>query len=163
MQRRGRVMAVGSALVAVALLVPGAVASADSDDSDDPRGGHGHETTLHFDVKFSPFNLVDLGQPGISAGDVIVFHDALLRGDKQVGDMAGSCVVIEATPLANCTGVVRLDEQDTIAVAFLNAPPPEKVFDITGGSATYRTAHGDGLLVEHGDGTGTLTLNVINK
>jgi hypothetical protein len=50
-----------------------------------------------------------------------------------------------------------------MTVAFLNAPPPEKTFAITGGSGTYRTAQGDGLLVEHGDGTGTLTLTVVRK
>jgi hypothetical protein len=58
---------------------------------------------------------------------------------------------------------VTLDEQDTITFAFLNAPPPEKVFAITGGSGTYRTAQGDGLLVEFGDGTGSLTLDVFSR
>ena len=158
MKRTGRVVAVGTVLVASALFVPGAVANAGSDHSDG-----GRETTLRFDVTFSPFNLVDVGQPGISAGDVIVFHDTLLKGNQQVGDEAGSCVVIDTTPLANCTGVVRLAGQDAITFAFLNAPPPKKVVAITGGSGTYRTAQGDGLLVEHGDGTGTLTLTVVRE
>lgn len=156
MQRTRRVVAVGTVVVASALLVPGAVAGADG-----PGGGNGDETTLEFDVEFSPFNLVDLGAPGLSAGDVIVFEDVLLRDGEQVGDMAGSCVVVDVTPLANCTGAVRLGEEDTLTLAFLNAPPPEKVFAITGGSGTYRTAHGDGLLVEFGDDTGTLTLDVV--
>ncbi len=160
MQRTRRVVAVGTVVVASALLVPGAVASAGGDD----RGsGHGQETTLQFDVEFSPFNLVDLAEPGLSAGDVIVFDDVLLQDGEQVGGMAGTCVLIDATPLANCTGVVTLDEQDTITFAFLNAPPPEKVFAITGGSGTYRTAQGDGLLVEFGDGTGSLTLDVFSR
>lgn len=160
MQRTRRVVAVGTVVVASALLVPGAVASAGADDADRTRG---HETTLEFDVEFSPFNLVDLGEPGLSAADVILFNDVLLQDGQQVGRMAGTCVVIDATPLANCTGVITLDEQDTITLAFLNAPPPEKVFAITGGSGTYRTAHGDGLLVEFEDNTGTLTLNVVDK
>jgi hypothetical protein len=160
MQRTRRVVAVGTVVVASALLVPGAVASAGGDDR---GGGHGHETTLQFDVEFSPFNLVDLAEPGLSAGDVIVFDDVLLQDGEQVGGMAGTCVLIDATPLANCTGVVTLDEQDTITFAFLNAPPPEKVFAITGGSGTYRTAQGDGLLVEFGDGTGSLTLDVFSR
>ncbi len=160
MQRTRRVVAVGTVVVASALLIPGAVASAGADD----RGGtRSHETTLHFDVAFSPFDLVDLGEPGLSAGDVIVFDDVLLQDGEQVGGMAGTCVVIDATPLANCTGVVTLNEQDTITFAFLNAPPPEKIFAITGGSGTYRTAQGDGLLVEFGDGTGSLTLDVFSR
>ena len=159
MQRTRRVVAVGTVVVASALLVPGAVASAGADDA---GGTRGHETTLKFDVEFSPFNLVDLGEPGLSAADVILFDDVLLHDGQEVGRMAGTCVVIDATPLANCTGVITLDEQGTITLAFLNAPPPEKVFAITGGSGTYRTAHGDGLLVEFGDDTGTLTLNVVD-
>jgi hypothetical protein len=160
MQRTRRVVALGTLVVAAALLVPAAVASAGADA---PRGAHGHGSTLHFDVEFSPFELVDVGEPGLSAADVIVFDDVLLRDGQRVGGMAGTCVAIDATPLANCTGVVTLDEQDTITFAFLNAPPPEKVFAITGGSGTYRTAHGDGLLVEFGDDTGTLTLNVVDE
>jgi hypothetical protein len=156
----GRIAAVGTVLTASALLLPGAAASADPGKH---RGGHGHQTTMQFDVEFSPHNYVDVGEPGPSAGDVIVFHDQLLRGGRQFGEMAGSCVVIETTPLANCTAVVRLSEQDTITFAFLNAPPPEKVFAITGGSGTYSTAHGDGLLIEHGDGTGELTLTDVRK
>lgn len=160
MQRTRRVVALGTLVVASALLVPGAVASAGADD---PGGAHGHESTLQFDVEFSPFELVDVGEPGLSAADVIVFNDVLLRDGQRVGGMAGTCVVVDPTPLANCTGVITLDEQDTITLAFLNAPPPEKVFAITGGSGTYRTAHGDGLLVEFGDDTGTLTVNVVVK
>ena len=160
MQRTRRVLAVGTVVGASALLLPGAVASAGGDD---PVGARGHETTLWFDVEFSPFDLVDLGEPGLSAGDVIVFDDVLLRAGEQVGGMAGTCVLIDATPLANCTGVVTVDEQGTISFAFLNAPPPEKVFAITGGSGAYRTARGDGLLIEFGDDTGTLTLNVVDE
>ena len=45
----------------------------------------------------------------------------------------------------------------------MNAPPPNKVLAITGGSGRFRTAHGDGTLVENGDAanTGTLTLRLI--
>ncbi|WP_369253587.1 hypothetical protein [Geodermatophilus amargosae] len=159
MQRTRRVVAVGTVVAASALLLPGAVASAGADD---PGAAHGHENTLRFDVEFSPFTLVDLGEPGLSAADVIVFDDVLLQAGERVGGMAGTCVVIDATPRANCTGIVTLGDQDSITFAFLNAPPPEKVFAVTGGSGAYRTARGDGLLVEFGDDTGTLTLNVVD-
>jgi hypothetical protein len=34
------------------------------------------------------------------------------------------------------------------------------VLAVTGGSGAYRSAGGDGVLVENGDGTGTLTLDL---
>jgi hypothetical protein len=94
---------------------------------------------------------------------VLVFHDTLLQHGREIGDEVGSCVVVDPSGLANCTGVVRLGEEDTITYAFVNAPPPRKTVAITGGSGTYRAAQGDGLLVENGDAanTGTLTLTIV--
>jgi hypothetical protein len=156
-----RVIAVGGALVASALLIQGGAAGASSGGSDDHSDSRSAKT-LTFDVRFSPFNYTDLGQPGPSAADVIVFHDTLLQHGRRVGDEVGSCVLVDAGGLANCTAVVRLGQEDTITYALVNAPPPRKVVAITGGSGAYRTAQGDGVLVEHGDGTGTLVLTVID-
>ena len=74
-----------------------------------------------FHVVFSPFDYTDLGQPGPSSADVIVFHDQLSKGRATVGDEVGSCTLVDATGLSNCTGVVRLDGRGTIAFAFVNA------------------------------------------
>jgi hypothetical protein len=144
-----------------ALLLPGAVASAGSSDGNAQHGDR-DERTLQFDVHFSPFNYTDLGRPGPSAADVIVFHDTLLRHGQKVGDEVGSCVLVDPSGLSNCTAVIRLGD-DTLTYSLVNAPPPRKSLAITGGSGSYRTAHGDGVLVEHGDAanTGTLTLRVI--
>jgi hypothetical protein len=59
MMKRRRISAVGAALVASALLVPGAVASARPSDD-----GHGRGRTLRFDVTFSPPNYTDFAEPG---------------------------------------------------------------------------------------------------
>jgi hypothetical protein len=111
-------------------------------------------------VLFSPFNYTDLGAPGPSAADVIVFHDQLQRGGRTVGDEVGSCTLVDSDGLANCTGVVRL-RKGTITYSFVNSPPPRKVLALTGGSGQFRTTRGDGRLVENGDGTGTLTLRIV--
>ena len=58
---------------------------------------------MTFHVVFQPFNYTDLGAPGFSAADVIVFHDQLFQGDKAVGDEVGSCVLVDETGLSNCT------------------------------------------------------------
>jgi hypothetical protein len=53
-----------------------------------------------------------------------------------------------------------VDGHGSIAYSLENAPPPRKTLIITGGSGSYRSAGGQGVLLEHGDGTGTLTLSV---
>jgi hypothetical protein len=112
-------------------------------------------------VVFSPFSYTDLGEPGLSPADVIVFHDQLQQGGRTVGDEVGSCTLVDAEGLANCTAVIRLGERGTIAFSFVNAPPPHKVLAVTGGSGQFRMARGDGTLDENTDGTGTLMLRLL--
>ena len=116
---------------------------------------------MTFHVLFSDPNYTDLGAPGFSAADVIVFHDQLLQSAKTVGDEVGSCVLVDETGLSNCSGVVQLENRGTITFSFVNAPPPHKVLAVTGGSGEFRTTRGDGTLDENGDGTGTLVLQLI--
>jgi hypothetical protein len=155
-----RFLAAGAAVLAAAVTIQGSAAGAASPHSDADEGGR-EATTMTFDVKFSPFNYIDLAKPGRSAADEIVFHDKLFQNGRQVGDDLGSCIVVDANGLANCTGVVRL-APGTVTFAFANEPPPKKVFAITGGTGKYRTARGDGSVVEFATGpTGTLTLRII--
>ena len=156
MRTRTRAMAVGALLAASVLLVQGAALGAGP--GNNPDGIHGRTMTFH--VLFAPFNYTDLGAPGPSAADVIVFHDQLLQKSKAVGDEIGSCVLVDATGLSNCTGVMQLGNRGTITFAFVNSPPPHKVLAVTGGSGQFRTARGDGTLDENGDGTGALVLRL---
>jgi hypothetical protein len=157
MNHRGAlpVVAVATVLTGASLLFAGSTAAAGA--GGDP-GRHG--TTLRFDVVFSPFSYTDLGAPGPSAADLIVFNDKLLEQGHQVGHEVGNCVVVDSSGLANCTAVLTLDGRGSITYALENAPPPRKTLVITGGSGSYRSAGGEGVLIEHGDGTGTLTLSV---
>jgi hypothetical protein len=154
----GRVLPVVTLLTVLtggSLLFAGSSAAAGS--GDEP--GH-HGSTLRFDVRFSPFSYTDLGAPGPSAADLIVFNDRLLQHEHQVGHEVGNCVVVDASGLANCTAVLTVDGRGSIAYSLENAPPPRKSLIITGGSGSYRSAGGEGVLEEHGDGTGTLTLSI---
>jgi hypothetical protein len=57
---------------------------------------------------------------------------------------------------------VRL-AKGTVTFAWANEPPPKKIFAITGGTGRYRTAHGEGTVVEFSTGpVGTLSLRIIN-
>jgi len=156
MSRMLRIGTAGAVVVASALLLQGAVAGADDGDH-----GHRDHVTLTLDVDTGPFDYTDLGHPGPSAADVIVFHDTLLKRGHKVGHEVGSCTVVEASGLSNCTGVVTLKGRGTITFAFENAPPPRKILAVTGGSGAYRTAQGDGSFLESGHGTGTLKLRLI--
>jgi hypothetical protein len=152
-RRSAVVAAVGIGVVAAGLIA-GASASAGTGDD---------ETVLVFDVQTSPFDLTDLGEPGLSAADQIVFHDQLLQDGNHVGHQVGGCVLVDAEAFANCTGVVTLDGRGTITYAFENAPPPEKTVAITGGSGDFRAAHGDGVFLEAEDQTATLTLTLVRR
>jgi len=162
MTKRTRLAAVGTATVAAVVLLQGQLASASPGDGG--RGHHGgHDTRLEFDVQFSPFDLTDLGDPGPSAADLIVFDDVLLVDGVQVGHEVGSCVVVAVTadgPLASCTAVITLDGRGTIAFALENSPAPSKALAVTGGSGAFRSAGRDGVLAENGDGTGRLSLDL---
>lgn len=156
-----RYLTAGVAVLAVGVLLQGSASGAASPKSSSDAGSE-EATTMKFDVKFSPFNYIDLGKPGPSAADEIVFHDRLFQHGKQVGDDLGSCVVVEPTGLSNCTGVVRL-AGGTLTFAWANEPPPKKVFAITGGTGRYRTAQGEGTVVESAAGpVGTMSLRIID-
>jgi hypothetical protein len=143
---------VGVGLLLAILGVSGSAAQATS--------GDGEPSVQRFQVHFSPFDLVDVGQPGLSNGDEIVFHDTLLAGNRSAGDEVGSCVIVDAAAvLADCSLVIRLAGGD-ISGQFANSPPPVKHLSITGGTNRYRTARGEGTLTEAGDGTGTLELRL---
>src|SRR2546429_638833 len=122
--------------------------------------------TIVLDVHFSPFAILRLNPApdpatGLGLGDEITFHDLLFSGGRQVGDEAGACVIVDAhLALASCHATIRLAGGD-IAAQFLNAPPPEKQFALTGGTGAYRSAGGDATLVEFGDGTGRLALRLL--
>jgi hypothetical protein len=148
-------MTAGATVAAIALLLQGSALTASA--TADPESGRDRAMTFH--VVFSPFNYTDLGAPGPSAADIIVFHDQL-QGGKTVGDEVGSCILVDKEGLASCTGVVRLGKRGTITYSFVNAPPPHKVLAVTGGSGQFLTARGDGTLDENGDGTGTLVLRL---
>ena len=154
MRTRTRAMAVGVLLAASVLLFQGSVLGAATGND---RGGH----AITFHVLFQPFNYTDLGAPGPSAADVIVFHDQLLQSGKTMGDEVGSCVLVDETGLSNCSGVIQLENRGTITFSFVNAPPPHKVLAVTGGSGEFRTARGDVTLDENEDHTGTLVLHLV--
>ena len=118
MRNTTRAMAVGLSLAASVLLLQGSALGAAT----------GNARAAHHDLPrgVQPFNYTDLGAPGPSSADVIVFHDQLFQSVEAVGDEVGSCVLVDDTGLSNCSGVMQLEGRGTITFFFVNAPPPTR-------------------------------------
>jgi hypothetical protein len=116
--------------------------------------------TLRFDVQFSDFHLVDVGEPGLRLGDDPVVHDLLVSPGKQAGDQGGTCPVVDVSQgLLHCTGTIRLSGGQ-LTFQGLTTTAATKHFAITGGTGRYQDVSGQATLVEFGNGTGSLTLKL---
>ncbi len=70
-------------------------------------------------------------------------------------------MALAPTIVADCSLVVRLPDGH-ITGQFATSPGPDpKPIALTGGTGAYRNIGGEGTLVEFGDETGTLTLEVL--
>jgi hypothetical protein len=163
-----RIALLGSAsALAIGLVV--VLSSSVASQAAEPAAARSH--TLSFDVQFSTFTPIEANNardPNVpfALGDEIVFRDLLFTKGKQVGDDAGSCVIVANTPeiVANCTAVFRVPG-GTIAAQFVSMPgPAPKDMALTGGTGAYRDVGGEGTLVEFGDAgnTGSLTMHVLS-
>jgi hypothetical protein len=141
------------------LLLLGGVAVAGAAPTAAPA--HAKAKTLRFDVRFSPFHLVDVGgDGGPSLGDYVVFHDILLRDGEEVGDEGGTCPIVDVEQgLIHCSGTVRLPDGQ-LTFQGLTTTAPTKLLAITGGTGCFQGAGGEATLVEFGDDTGTLTIRL---
>jgi hypothetical protein len=148
-------------LIALAVATTAALLPAVAGSTPAAATGSGR-STLQFSVRFSPFHYVDLGEPGPTMGDQIISHDLLFdAAGRQVGHDGVACTITdpEGGPEAQCTATFALPG-GLLTTQFLNTPPPVKHFAITGGTGAYRKARGEAVLVENGDGTGSVTFNV---
>jgi len=156
-------LALTATAAALVLTLAGVMAASAASQAAEPSTAKA--TTLTFHVVFSPFapiaanNQRDPNSP-FALGDEIVFHDQLYANGKRVSDELGSCVIASNTPpalLANCSVVFRLPGGNlTGQFVAVQGPEPRQIA-VTGGTGRYRSAGGEGTLVEFGNGTGRLT------
>jgi hypothetical protein len=163
-----RKVALTGAAAALVLALAGVVAISAASQAAEPTTHKA--TTLTFDVRFSPFapiaaNNVRNPNSPFALGDELVFHDQLFTGGRRVGDDLGSCVIASITGrqlLANCSLVIRLAGGNLTGQFVAIAGPAPREIALTGGTGSYRTAGGEGTLVEFGNGRGRMTLQVVN-
>ena len=75
---------------------------------------------------------------------------------------AGSCTIANLDPVVAACAVTSQLPGGQIATQFLTTPgPAPKIVAVTGGTGSYRNVRGSARLVEHGDGTGTLTFHLL--
>jgi hypothetical protein len=139
------------AVIAVMALVFGAVSPAlgsSPDGSASRSSGHGdRRQTLRVTAVFTEFDPnIDVGAPGFSVGDMVVFSGNLVRQGQQVGRIGVVCTFVSTQNAgrveAQCptTSILpdgQITTQGTIVNRSLNFTLP-----ITGGSGRYQGAGG---------------------
>jgi len=101
----------------------------------------------------NPINTdLDLGAPGLSAGDVQVFTSDAVRNGNKIGYQAGECRIVLVTDqrlVAHCVGTLVLAHGTLTAQGVFEedfAQGPESLTQaITGGTGRYRGATGEAV------------------
>lgn len=110
------------------------------------------------DARAGPAEVVDLGEPGDSVGDMVVFDQPLLNTQgKPVGNNSGVCVRTRAGESYQCQWTLTLGN-GTIQVAGKEADQGASTISIVGGSGDYANISGEMVSVNNNDGTFTQTL-----
>jgi hypothetical protein len=168
-RRRHRVIAT-AAVTAAAVVAGGGIAVTTA--GANTRTGsarHHSQHVLHFGVVFSPQNVIDVpplrrNKSDIQPGDYAVFSDVLTdrAGRRRVGREGGSGLVSRRTStgaevyfsLAIKLHHGQIEAQGLASIA------PRKTLAVVGGTGRYADANGHLVLVENGDGTGSLTVTL---
>ena len=140
-----------AAATCLGLVVPMAVVALTTGDARAARA-------LAYDVRFN-----DSALPATTAhpapGDRIVLSDSLWREGRSAGRIEGACTVTSADGTAICNANLMLND-GTIAIQFIDVPPPSAEFAVVGGTGAHQGLTGSGTLVQRGGETGALTLTL---
>ena len=129
----------GTALALVALAV-GVVSPAWGS-----SGSKAKQTTFRVDAVTTEQSFLDLGAPGSSLGDQIVFTSRLLQRGTEVGHQAGVCTVTSVArqeAQCNATYALRGGQITAQALITLGSSAPYLVA-VTGGSGRFQGADGE--------------------
>lgn len=147
-------------LFVLALLLSGVIAAVPLRERAGAQDATPVPAGLVFDVQFRDTPILADDAAGFQLGDRVMLNDLVLSGGTEVGHNGGVCTIIDVAGGEMFCAVTWSLPNGTIATQFLNTPPPEKTFAVIGGTGAYVGASGTGTLVEHGDGTGTVTFDL---
>lgn len=115
------------------------------------------------DARSGPAEVVDIGEPGDSVGDMVVFDQPLLNEQQEViGNNSGVCVRTRVGKSYQCQWTLTLSN-GTIQVAGREADQGVSTISIVGGSGDYARITGEMVSVNNNDGTFTQTLRFYFK
>lgn len=110
------------------------------------------------DARTNPAQIIDNGEPGDSAGDILVFDQPLLDEDmKEIGNNSGMCIRTRIGHSFQCQWTLTF-EDGTIQVAGREFDQGASDISITGGTGRYSGITGEMTSVNNNDGTFTQTL-----
>ena len=117
------------------------------------------QTLITFaDARTDPARVIDMGEPGDSRGDMLVFDQPLLDEDMEIiGNNSGTCIRTRVEHSFQCQWTLTFDN-GSIQVAGREFDQGTSVVSITGGTGSYAGISGEMTSVNNNDGTFTQTL-----
>jgi hypothetical protein len=162
--RKISLAAVAALMLAVASVT---LASASASSSDTQTSDKKSTQVIHLVAKTVQQANLDLGEPGDSLGDQLVFSEDLFRDGKKVGHDGAVCTLVRLVPRVSatfqCVATASLPEgQITVqGLPTFTDGPASFSLAITGGTGAYKTAHGQVKAVEVSDVETRLTFFLI--
>ena len=115
------------------------------------------------DARTQPAQFIDTGEPGDTAGDILVFDQPLLDEDMiEIGNNSGTCIRTRVGHSFQCQWTLTL-ENGTIQVAGREFDQGTSAISITGGTGGYAGISGEMTSVNNSDGTFTQTLRYYKR
>ena len=110
------------------------------------------------DARIDKAQFIDIGEPGDSAGDILVFDQPLLdEHQERIGTNSGSCIRTRAGHSFQCSWTLTL-ENGTIQVAGREFDQGASPISIVGGTGAYSGIRGEMESINNNNGTFTQTL-----
>jgi hypothetical protein len=116
----------------------------------------------------APPTQIDLGAPGLSAGDQQIITMDVFAGSKRVGESHVVCTMVRVDPttkasITQCDNVTSLPGGQIVAAGIVTSAQEEQspfTQAITGGTGAYRNAHGQLTVSEAGPQPAVLTFQL---
>ena len=110
------------------------------------------------DARIDRAQFIDIGEPGDSVGDILVFDQPLLDEDyKTIGNNSGTCIRTRVGESFQCQWTLSF-ANDSIQVAGREFDQGTSVISIVGGTGKYAGISGNMESTNNNDGTFTQTL-----
>ena len=113
------------------------------------------------DARTDAARYIDTGEPGDSAGDILVFDQPLLDAQHNtIGNNSGTCIRTRVGHSFQCQWTLTLAD-GSIQVAGREFDKGSSAISIVGGTGRYAGIRGDMTSTNNNDGTFTQTLRYI--